>query len=84
MLLLGDIEKNDQYSVKQVEVQAEPETCLASVDMPCTQVQLTNVVVGILVNVDQDDCCIWKHGQQSIKLAEAQSEPEKELVCVEL
>ena len=82
MLLLGDIEKNDQYSVKQVEVQAEPETCLASVDMPF--VQLTNVVVGILVNVDQDDCCIWKHGQQSIKLAEAQSEPEKELVCVEL
>ena len=71
-----------------MEVQAEPETGLAGVDMP--RVEPNNVAVGMQVNMSMLTRMIavfgttGENGRKSGKLAEAQSEPEKGLVCVEL
>ena len=71
-----------------MEVQAEPETGLASVDMP--RVEPNNVAVGMQVNMSMLTRMnavfgtIGDNGQELRKLAEAQSEPERELVCVDL
>ena len=71
-----------------MEVQAEPETGLASVDMH--RVEPNNVAVGMQVNMSMLTRMnavfgtIGDNGQELRKLAEAQSEPESGIVCVEL